>query len=154
MNTQRQSFLGQGPKMFRPAAVWVVISGVAAWLLPEVFRITSSGTAMAGWMLIVVGAILYGWSGMRMRTAVNEGRLDTGGPFAVVRHPMYTAWILFLFPGIALASGAWMILGSAVIAWLAFRRWGAVEEQDLVVLFGDEYREYQGRVGAVVPFVK
>ena len=158
MHTDRQSYFGLGPKIFRPAALLAVAGGLASRLEPEVF---SMGVAfmqplrsLLGWMFVLCGVVLCLWGASRMLRAVNAGELDTGGPFALVRHPIYSAWIVFLFPGIAMVSGAWLILGSAVLAWAAFRKWAPAEEEALLELFGQPYREYVDRTPALFPFPK
>lgn len=126
-----------------------------ARLLPPgygLFFSVHSGAQLVGWGLVVLGAALYFWGLRHMVRAVKSGQLTTSGPFALVRHPMYSAWIVLLFPGITLASGGWLIVGSAVIAWLFFRRWVQAEEQGLLDLFGQPYEEYMARVPALIPF--
>ena len=105
-------------------------------------------------MLICAGLWLWLWALKRMVPAVRSGRLDTGGPFGLVRHPMYSAWILFLFPGLALLTGAWLLLASAVLAWLGFRKWVDAEERLLIERFGPAYEQYRHKVRALFPIPK
>lgn len=158
MRTDRQSYFGLGPKIFRPAAILAVAGGLAGRFAPEVFSMGATFMqplrALLGWMLVLYGAGFCLWGVVRMTRAVNSGGLDTGGPFAMVRHPIYSAWIVFLFPGIALVSGAWLILGSSLLAWAAFRKWAPAEEEALLELFGPPYAEYKRRTPALVPFIR
>jgi protein-S-isoprenylcysteine O-methyltransferase Ste14 len=107
-----------------------------------------------GWMFVLAGAAFCLWGVLRMFPAVQGGKLDTGGPFALVRHPIYSGWIVFLFPGIALVTGAWLVSAASVLAWLAFRKWVPIEEQALLDRFGQPYREYMDRTPALFPFPK
>ena len=158
MQTGRQSYFGLGPRIFRPATILAVIGGVAARLEPDIFQMgpmfLQPVRMLLGWMLCLAGAGFCIWGVTRMFSAVKSGRLDTGGPFAMVRHPIYSGWIVFLFPGIAMVTGAWLILAASVSAWLAFRKWAPIEEQALLDHFGPPYREYMDRTPALFPFPK
>ena len=158
METRRDSYFGQGLKMFRPAVLLAVAGVLASWQFPDLClldpRLLQPLRALIGWMFVIVGTVLYFWGLFRMVPAVKSGKLDTGGPFAIVRHPMYTGWILFLFPGIAMVSGVWLIFGSAIVTWVLFRKWVGVEEQSMLDRFGREYSEYARKVPALFPFQK
>ncbi len=70
---------------------------------------------------------------------------------AIVRHPAYAAWILFVLPGLALVSRSWFLLMAPVVAWVGFKlsiRW---EDTALDSAFGDTYRAYRSQVGELVP---
>lgn len=142
--------------MIRPALLVGVLGVVGAWLEPEVFRFSSFFLQplrdVAGWVFIAAGVGLYLWSSMRMVSAVRGGRLDTGGPYAVVRHPMYSAWIVFLLPGVTLVSGAWLVFGSSLVAWVFFEKWAPAEEQAMAERFGREYEDYKAVTPSLLPF--
>ena len=79
--------------------------------------------------------------------------LVTAGPFAHVRHPIYSALALLLI-GVAVGLGHELRLIAALPVyalgtWLRVR----VEERLLARRFGDAYAAYAARVKRVVPFV-
>ena len=81
----------------------------------------------------------------------SDHELVTGGPFAHVRHPIYTALGLFLV-GLAIATGnaARLLIGLPVYAigtWLRI----AEEERLLRAMFGARYDDYAARVKRFVP---
>ena len=78
--------------------------------------------------------------------------LITSGPYALVRHPIYTG-LLLGFVGSALALGESRGLVSAALAALAQWRKLRVEEQAMRRLFGERYLAYEQRVSALIPFV-
>ncbi len=80
-----------------------------------------------------------------------DHRLVTQGLYRVVRHPMYASFLV-LGLGQALLVANWIagLSGIAALALLIVRRLPR-EEAMMIEQFGDEYRDYRRRVGAVVP---
>ena len=81
----------------------------------------------------------------------NQKVIDTG-PYAIVRHPMYTS-ALFLFIGVPLLLGSWLGLLFSMLFILAIA-WRAVREEHTLrdELIG--YKDYAARVRyRFIPFV-
>ena len=80
--------------------------------------------------------------------------LVTQGPYRRVRHPMYTSFYLLL-TAFFLLSANWFIglvwLGGLSLVVAA--RLGK-EEAVMIERFGDQYREYMGRTGRLLPQLK
>ncbi len=80
-----------------------------------------------------------------------EHELVVTGPYGWIRHPLYTvAMSLFASYGL-IASNWWMMmftaLGLVMVVVLVIPK----EEAELIAKFGDEYRDYQERVGKLLP---
>jgi protein-S-isoprenylcysteine O-methyltransferase Ste14 len=90
------------------------------------------------------------WSG---RVTIKEQhQLIQNGPYALVRHPIYSGFLLALL-GTAIVHGELRgLLGFALAAlgWVLKLR---TEEAFLAQQFGDAYSDYKRRVKALVPFV-
>jgi protein-S-isoprenylcysteine O-methyltransferase Ste14 len=82
--------------------------------------------------------------------AYNRDRLVTSGIFALVRHPIYAAWITLIFPGLALLTRSWPMLLTPWIAYAIFRRLIHREDEYLEQRFGQAYRDYRRRVNEVI----
>ncbi len=79
--------------------------------------------------------------------------LVRGGPFAIVRHPVYTGLALH-FLGACLATGnVLLILGTLFGSFPAFYVRARAEEKLLRERFGAEYEAYAKEVGMLVPFL-
>jgi len=77
--------------------------------------------------------------------------LVTSGPFAFVRHPIYSALFLFLL-ALAIGYGHWRNLAVAVpLYWIM--TWGRIrhEERLLRAQFGADYDAYAARVKRFLP---
>ena len=77
-------------------------------------------------------------------------RLLTTGPYALSRNPMYLGHLLFL-SGLALATGSPVAAAGLLWQWRRLGGRVAIDEERLERIFGDEYREYVGRVPRWVP---
>lgn len=106
-----------------------------------------AGGVFAWWARLHLGAY---WSGTVTR---KEGhRIIDTGPYAIVRHPIYTGLIL---AGIAtaLARGHFASLVGAGLMALGFWMKARLEERFLSVDLGAEYDAYRKRVPMLVPRV-
>jgi protein-S-isoprenylcysteine O-methyltransferase Ste14 len=104
-----------------------------------------AGLAFSVWARVHLGKF---WSA---RVTLKEGHeLIQSGPYAWVRHPIYTGIGLAML-GIALFSGQWRaLIGASIFIvghWLKSRR----EEALLISQFGSAYKEYRSRTGSLLP---
>lgn len=115
----------------------------------------------AGLAIGVASAIFAAWAmwslgrSYGIRTDIFEGhRLVTGGPYALVRHPMYLGIVLYhLGATLVLQSPLLLALTALVIApYTAVRI--AHEERPLAAAFGERYAAYQRDVPPLFPFVR
>ena len=82
---------------------------------------------------------------------VEGHELIIAGPYAMVRHPIYTA-MLGMLVGSAIAISQWpALLGAVVLFLLGTTMRVRAEERLLTAEFGDSYREYARVVPALVP---
>ena len=70
--------------------------------------------------------------------------IATGGPYAIVRHPMYAGAILFFF-GTPLLLGSWYGVALAPVLVVAFG-WRAVMEEHTLAAQFPGYADYAARV--------
>src|SRR5437867_176853 len=79
------------------------------------------------------------------------GGLVTTGPYRFVRHPIYSAVLLFLWAGVA-AHGSILSLLTAVVATAAVAM-RIVTEENLVAETYPEYAEYARHTKRIIPYV-
>ena len=91
------------------------------------------------------------WSGVV--TIKQEHELIDGGPYTLVRHPIYTG-LLVAFVGTAAARGDWQGVLAVFVAWAALWRKLRLEERWMTEHFGERYVAYCRRVPALVPSLK
>lgn len=109
--------------------------------------LTAAGIGFSIWARLFLGR---NWSG---RVTVKERHeLIQTGPYSIVRHPIYSGFLLAIL-GTALVQGQLRSLLALPIAALG---WGfklRLEESFMAQQFGNAYLDYKRRVKALVPFV-
>ena len=113
--------------------------------------------AWAGTVLAWAGALFAVWAKLTLGRwfsasfGVKHGHeLVTHGPYAVVRHPIYTG-TLVMIAGLAVAWDSWLSLGFAVLLVVPLAMHAAIEEQMFTAHFGDAWQAYRARVPSMVP---
>jgi len=99
-------------------------------------------------VIVVIGVVVRMWaSGFIMK---NE-QLATNGPYALVRHPLYTGNILIVY-AFAGASGVWWTFVVAT-AFFLFYYPTAIEYEDrkLSEIFGDAWQAFAKNTPALMP---
>jgi protein-S-isoprenylcysteine O-methyltransferase Ste14 len=81
-----------------------------------------------------------------------EHELIRSGPYAHLRHPIYTGLLLALI-GSAIVRGEWRGVLAVLIAFAALWRKLRLEERWMIETFGDDYRRYRERTAALIPFI-
>lgn len=123
------------------------------FLPPEFWWFWVGAGVTAGGLLFSVWARAHLGSNWSQALTVKEGHeLITNGPYALVRHPIYTG-LLTGFAGCALARGEWRALLAVVLVFEELFRKLRLEERWMRERFGAEYNAYTRRVAALVPFV-
>lgn len=105
------------------------------------------GCGFAIWARFTLGR---NWSGTV--TVKIDHALITGGPYAWVRHPIYSGILLALL-GTAVVGGT--LIGALEVVAVAFALWLKLrtEEKFMLETFGEQYTDYQQHVKALIPHV-
>ena len=118
----------------------------------------ASSVQIVGLVVLYVGSLFFAWaigsSGKYLRPSTSDvhadHRLVQDGPLGVVRHPYYVSYVLMLVGlGLTLAT-LWPLL-LAVCVVIGMGPTANAEEAHLTGLFGEEYQQYQQRVGRFFP---
>ena len=121
---------------FAPLTEWPQLLGLAVMYV---------GVGVAIWARITIAD---NWSG---RITVKVGhQLVTSGPYAFVRHPIYTG-LLVCTIGTALQVGEWRGLAAIPIVAVGCTIKANKEERYMNTEFGERYRQYRQRTGFLVP---
>jgi protein-S-isoprenylcysteine O-methyltransferase Ste14 len=108
---------------------------------------TLAGIAWAVWARVILGG---NWSGRV--TVKQDHTLVRQGPYAIVRHPIYSGLLLGIL-GTVIAFREVRGLVATAMVLLLFRIKSRIEERFMTEEFGLEYTNYQRQVKALIPFV-
>ena len=106
-----------------------------------------AGLAFAIWARLHIGR---NWSGS---ITLKQGHsLVRSGPYALVRHPIYSG-LLLAFLGKAVDHGELAGVLGFLILLAEWKRKSLMEERLMLEQFGDEYRRYRAEVKGLIPGV-
>lgn len=130
-----------------------IVGAVIAW--PDRDSTWRSGLGallfLAGTLVVILATRALGSSMTPFPRPARGGQLVDDGPYAFVRHPVYSGGIL-VFGGIPVALSPWALVGTGVLA-LVWALKARVEERLLAPRY-PAYAEYSDRVRfRLVPFV-
>jgi protein-S-isoprenylcysteine O-methyltransferase Ste14 len=123
---------------FLPLSAWCFWSGAA---------LTAGGMLFSVWARRYLGK---NWS--QAVTLKTDHELIASGPYALVRHPIYTGLLLAFF-GCAVARGEWRGLLAVALVFGALWHKLKLEEKWMRAKFGESYDTYSRRVAALVPYI-
>ena len=156
-SVETPSIMGEAPKLVRVLApVFVaVLAASLAW--PRAFdflgRLKGVGFA-AGIELAAVGLVFWASAAYSLVTAFRAGRLATRGAYGLCRNPIFSWWIFFIFPILALCLDSWLILILSPFTYVLAKPASRREEDELTARFGTDYLAYKARVRAFLPLPK
>jgi len=144
-DNKQLSIWGVGPSILLSAAIYGAAAGVATYLWPDLFLVPTAPYLVflvLGLILLVAGVVMLMFAGRAIVGAHGEDKLATTGTFGVVRNPIYSAWIVFLIPGLVLLSRSWLLL-TPLVAYLVFKSRIRKEDEYLEKRFGQAYQDYR-----------
>ena len=106
-----------------------------------------AGVGFAIWARFFLGG---NWSGTV--TVKEDHTLVRSGPYAIVRHPIYTGLSLAIL-GTALSNGELRGFLALVVAVASWKHKSLIEEGFMVEQFGRQYEVYRAEVKGLVPWV-
>lgn len=152
--SRRLSRWGIGPHIAVVALTYAALAGVATRRWPAVCRMRSvpyEVLMVVGGILLLGGVFLLVAGARSLTRAYNQDELVTSGAFALIRHPIYSAWIVFIVPGLALLARSWPLLITPLVACGVFKLLIHREDDYLQERFGGAFLEYRSRVNELIP---
>ena len=132
-----------------PAAVWDIEAPALRAAVWGLFALGWGIVFLSTWLinhfeLFGLAQVWRHWRGSEARAA----RLTTPLFYRVVRHPLYSGFLLAFWAAPTMTAGHLLLaVGMTAYVLIAIR----YEERDLIGVFGADYEDYRRRVGTLVP---
>jgi protein-S-isoprenylcysteine O-methyltransferase Ste14 len=136
------------PSLIASVAIHICQPQFAA--LPESISVVRP----VGYLLLLLGLILWATGVIQLVTGFSKGELVTTGAYGVVRNPIYSSATFFIFPAVALMTLTWVYLVPSIFLYAGVMLFIGDEEKQLTEAFGRGYEEYLARVDRLIPFKK
>lgn len=138
------------------AAISLLNVKLAFWLLRLGFIVLILGASYQvlkrpqTWMVapaacILVGAALIVWTHRITGLPGTKRKVITTGPFAIVRHPMYSGWCLAAL-SLACLAGHWLFWILAILQTGFMLSVSCGEDEENIQVFGEPYESYSRQV--------
>ncbi|EMB44087.1 methyltransferase family protein [Treponema denticola] len=149
-----------------PVCIAIMIAFTAAGIALVKFNMLISGDVGGGaiavlfviaGILCIAGGIILWYAAVfsaKIDITIKSNRLETGGVYAIVRNPIYSAF-LFICIGALLFCRNWYVLILPPLFWVYLTVFMKLtEERWLSERFGEEYKAYSKRVNRFIPWRK
>ena len=149
-----------------PVCIAIMIAFTAAGIALVKFNMLTSGDVGGGvitvlfviaGILCIAGGIILWYAAVfsaKIDITIKSNRLETGGVYALVRNPIYSAF-LFICIGALLFCRNWYVLILPPLFWVYLTVFMKLtEERWLSERFGEEYKAYSKRVNRFIPWRK
>jgi protein-S-isoprenylcysteine O-methyltransferase Ste14 len=146
-----------------PAKDWLVraatVSTAAQLIVLAVAPPPGLALILLGIACFAVGNLLY-WSALASHGQDRPAfaclpdtpkTLTAVGPYGLVRHPIYAAYLVCWLGGVLVTGQAWLLVTVAAMGLLYYRAASQEEAGFLASALADQYRAYQRRTGMFLP---
>lgn len=136
--------VGSGDKIWLFTAPFLVVGLVLNLVWPSVFEVGGPAALLRGLSLAVLaaGVVVWAWSLALILLKVPRGELITTGPYALVKHPLYTAVALLVLPWLGFLLNSWLGAAIGIVMYVASRRFAPEEEATLSRTFGSAWDDH------------
>jgi protein-S-isoprenylcysteine O-methyltransferase Ste14 len=147
-NWSLKALVGSGDKIVLATLPFVIVGAILNVAFPSVFSVGGPPEALRVISIVVsiVGVAVWLWSAALILLRVPRGELITTGPFAWVKHPIYTSVALLVIPWVGFLLDTWLGAVLGIVLYLASRRFAPGEEAELSRTFGPAWDRYAASV--------
>ncbi len=146
MNLSRLT--GSGDKIGIFTLPFLAIGLILNSIFPSSFSVggPSNVLTVTSILILIPGVVVWGWSIVLILKRVPRNELITTGPYALVKHPLYTNAALLILPWIGFLFNTWLgvLVGAAI--YVGSRVFSREEEKALSKEFGTAWDEYLKQV--------
>jgi protein-S-isoprenylcysteine O-methyltransferase Ste14 len=148
-----KALVGSGDKIGLFTLPFLIVGVILNIAFPSLFNVGGPPIALRAIsiVLVIVGITVWAWSVVLILTKVPRGELITSGPYALVKHPLYTGVALLVLPWVGFLLNTWLGAAIGAALYIGSRRFAPAEEEALLKTFGAAWDQY--RKAVKVPWI-
>jgi protein-S-isoprenylcysteine O-methyltransferase Ste14 len=139
-----KKLIGSGDRIALFALPFAIVGFAVQIVDPTLLAVDGSSqpTRAIAIFVLTIGGLTWAWSVGLILSRVPRGELITTGPYAVVKHPLYTSVGLLVLPALGVLLGTWIGALIGVAVYVGSRLFAPAEEARLRETFGLEWEAY------------
>lgn len=143
-----KTLVGSGDKIGLFTLPFLIVGVILNVAYPALFDVGGPPTALrvVSIAVLAIGVAIWAWSVVLIATRVPRRELITSGPYALVKHPLYTAVALLVLPWLGFLLNTWLGALVGVVLYIGSRIFAPAEEALLSKTFGAAWTEYRETV--------
>jgi protein-S-isoprenylcysteine O-methyltransferase Ste14 len=143
-----KTLIGSADRIWLMTGPVLAVGLVLNILFPAVFSVGGPSRLLRAisWLMLIPGVIIWFWSVELIATKARRGNLITTGPFALVKHPIYTSVGILVFPSFGFLLNTWLGALVGAVLYIGTRIFAPEEEVELSKRFGPAWDEYCRKV--------
>ena len=143
-----KDLVGSGDKVMLVALPFLIVGLALNILFPAWFAVGGPSAALKVISIIVLvpGVILWLWAVVLILVKVPRKQLITSGPFAIMKHPIYSGVGLLVLPWFGFLLNTWLGALVGIALYVGCRLYAREEEENLARVFGPAWETYRRKV--------
>ena len=143
-----KALVGSGDKIMLLTLPFLVIGLIWNILNPSLFNVGGPPDVLRVISIIILipGVVIWLWSVVLILTKVPQKQLITGGPYSLVKHPLYTGVALLVLPWFGFLLNTWLGVLIGIVLYIGSRMFSPDEEEKLAKAFGPAWTAYCKKV--------
>lgn len=143
-----KELVGSGDKVMLFVLPFLIIGLILNIINPAFFRVGGPSMVLKviSIIILILGVIIWLWSVVLILIKVPRTELITNGPYALIKHPIYTGVAILVLPWLGFIFNSWLGVLIGVIMYIGSRLFSPQEEKLLSQTFGARWDEYCHKV--------
>jgi protein-S-isoprenylcysteine O-methyltransferase Ste14 len=143
-----RALIGSGDRIGLVTLPFLIVGVVLNIAFPSLFTVGGPPRwlGLLSVLVLLVGVVNWAWCVYLLLTKVPRRELMTNGPYAVVKHPLYTGAALLVLPWLGFLLNTWLGAAIGIVLYVASRMFAPAEEVELAQTFGSAWNAYTAEV--------
>lgn len=140
--------VGNGRKIGLFTLPLLIIGLILNILFPSYFNIGGPSIALKviSVFILIPGITIWIWSVVLILTKIPRKELIINGPYALMKHPLYTGVALLVLPWVGILCNTWLGILIGLVVYIGSRLFSPEEEKILSKVFGGAWDDFCKKV--------